>query len=66
MRVSRTEVRSVSRCCSCPWFENHPYEPSCDLKRRLSGKYSEYEGYGNLCHRDKIDDRCPIKLKRYY
>ncbi len=62
MHVTRKITNNnVTKCSECPWFMNHPHEPSCDLKRELSETVPRYRGYGNLCARSTIDKDCPIK-----
>jgi hypothetical protein len=60
MLVTRTVTKDVKKCSECPYFSDHPYECSCDLKSQLSEVVKRYRGYGNLCARDEIDEDCPV------
>ena len=60
MRVTRIITKTVNRCMDCPYFNDHPHEPTCDLKREMGAK-----GYDDMCSRWEIDPKCPIKNGKY-
>lgn len=51
-------TRNVTKCSDCPWFEDHPHEPSCGLKRTLGAR-----SYDAMCSRREIDKNCPLRNK---
>ena len=56
MKVERTiVVENVTKCEQCPYFSDHPHEPSCQLKEERGAK-----GWDTICSRREIDPLCPI------
>ena len=55
MLVTKTVTKEVTACKECPWFQNHPYEATCELKRNRGAK-----GWDDIVVRDTIDTTCPL------
>jgi len=55
MLVTKTVTKEVTACKECPWFENHPYDPTCELKRLKGAR-----AYEDIVSRNVIDSRCPL------